>query len=276
MAKLEAQDLTVEYLIKRTGQRVLAVQNVYFSIAAGQFVTMVGPSGCGKTTLLNAIAGLLKVTSGRIFLDGQEIRGPAFDRSMVFQAASLMPWRTVMKNVSYGLELQGCRNAEAFARAEKYIKLVGLQGFEESFPRELSGGMQQRVNLARALTVEPELLLLDEPLAALDAQTREYMQFELQRIWWQTRNTALYVTHQISEAIYLADQVLVMSARPGRVKEIVTIDLPRPRSLRVKRHPRFVELEDKIWNLIQEESTSTGLSVDENWLREKQDHDENN
>lgn len=275
MAKLEAQSIAVEYLLKRTGQRVLAVQEVSFKIEEGQFVTMVGPSGCGKTTLLNAIAGLLKVTSGQILLDGRVIRGPAFDRAMVFQSASLMPWRTVIGNITYGLELQGFPKSEGRARAKKYINLVGLQGFEESFPRELSGGMRQRVNLARALTVEPELLLLDEPLAALDAQTREYMQFELQRIWWETRNTALYVTHQISEAIYLADQVLVMSARPGYVKEVVFIDLPRPRSLRVKRDPSFVELEDQIWNLIQEESTRTGLAIDENWLRERQNHGEN-
>ncbi|MFQ5855959.1 MAG: ABC transporter ATP-binding protein [Anaerolineae bacterium] len=268
MAKLEAQDVSVEYLVKRTGQRVIAVQGASFAVQEGQFVTMVGPSGCGKTTLLNAIAGLLPVNGGRILLDGQEIKGPGHDRAMVFQSAALMPWRTVMRNVTYGLELRGCSLREARSRAQTFIDLVGLQGFEESFPRELSGGMQQRVNLARALTTDPEILLLDEPLAALDAQTREYMQFELQRIWWQTRKTAVYVTHQISEAIYLGDQVLVMSARPGHVKEVVPIDLPRPRSLRVKRQPRFVELEDHIWNLIQEEAAKTGLMVQEDWLTE--------
>jgi len=269
MAKLEAQNVSVEYLIKRTGQRVLAVQDASFSIREGQFVTMVGPSGCGKTTLLNGIAGLLHLTGGRILLDGNPIKGPGHRRAMVFQSASLMPWRTVMRNITYGLELRGVSLTEARARAQKFVDLVGLNGFEESFPRELSGGMQQRVNLARALTTDPALLLLDEPLAALDAQTREYMQFELQRIWWQNRKTAVYVTHQISEAIFLGDQVLVMSARPGRVKEVVPVDLPRPRSLRVKRQPRFIELEDYIWNLIQEESASTGLMIQEDWMKEE-------
>lgn len=263
MAKLEVQNVYIEYLIKRTGQHILAVGGVSFAVQGGQFVTIVGPSGCGKTTLLNAIDGLLPVKSGRILLDGQEIRGPGHERAMVFQSPALMPWRTVMRNVTYGLELRGSDPAEARATAQRFIDLVGLHGFEESFPRELSGGMQQRANLARALTAGPELLLLDEPLAALDAQTREYMQFELQRIWWETRKTAVYVTHQISEAIYLGDQVIVVSARPGRVKEVVPVDLPRPRSLRVKRQPGFIELEEHIWNLIQEEAAKTGMLVHE-------------
>ncbi|HET7090650.1 MAG TPA: ABC transporter ATP-binding protein [Anaerolineae bacterium] len=263
MAKLEVQNVHIEYLIKRTGQRIMAVGGVSFAVQGGQFVTIVGPSGCGKTTLLNAIDGLVPVKSGRILLDGQEIRGPGHERAMVFQSPALMPWRTVMRNVTYGLELRGSDPAEARATAQRFIDVVGLHGFEESFPRELSGGMQQRANLARALTAGPELLLLDEPLAALDAQTREYMQFELQRIWWETRKTAVYVTHQISEAIYLGDQVIVVSARPGRVKEVVPVDLPRPRSLRVKRQPGFIELEEHIWNLIQEEAAKTGMLVHE-------------
>ena len=268
MAKLESHNVSVEYVVKRTGQRILAVHDASFSVAEGHFVTMVGPSGCGKTTLLNAIAGLLQVNAGRILLNGHEIEGPGHDRAMVFQSPALMPWRTVMRNVTYGLELRGCKRSEARSRAQAFIDLVGLHGFEESFPRELSGGMQQRVNLARALTTNPELLLLDEPLAALDAQTREYMQFELQRIWWQTKKTAVYVTHQISEAIYLGDRVLVMSARPGHVKEVVPIDLPRPRPLRIKRQPRFIELEDHIWNLIQAEATQTGMTIQEDWVTE--------
>lgn len=272
MVKLEAEEVAVRYLVKRTGKQVLAVEGASFAIEEGQFVTMVGPSGCGKTTLLNAIAGLLKVNNGRILLDGHKVQGPGRDRAMVFQSASLMPWRTVLRNVTYGLELHGCPADEAKVRAQEFIDLVGLSGFEDSFPRELSGGMRQRVNLARALATDPEILLLDEPLAALDAQTREYMQFELQRIWWRTRKTALYVTHQISEAIYLGDQVLVISARPGHVKEVVEVDLPRPRSLRIKRDPRYVEIEDHIWNLIQEESTATGLQIKEDWLQEEISH----
>jgi NitT/TauT family transport system ATP-binding protein len=168
-----------------------------------------------------------------------------------------------MGNITYELELQGCHHREARARAQRFIDLVGLSGFEESFPRELSGGMQQRVNLARAMTIEPELLLLDEPLAALDAQTREYMQFELQRIWLQTQHTTIYVTHQINEAIYLADKVVVMSARPGRVKEVVPIDLPRPRSLHSKRQARFNELKEYIQRLLQAEGMNTDFVIQE-------------
>lgn len=263
MAKLEAQNISVEYLIKRTQQQIVAVQGVNLIVEDGQFVAIVGPSGCGKTTLLNVIAGLLPVNAGRVLLDGQEIKGPDQDRAMVFQSAALLPWRTVIRNVTYGLELQGCRRDEARARAQKFINLVGLHGFEDSFPYELSGGMQQRANLARALVIEPKLLLLDEPLAALDAQTREYMQFELLRIWQQTRCSAIYVTHQINEAIYLADKVVVMSARPGRIKEIISIDLPRPRSLQVKRQPHFNELDNYIWNLLQAEALHTGMIIQE-------------
>ena len=226
-------------------------------------MALVGPSGCGKSTLLNVIAGLQTVTEGHCLLNGQEITGPGTDRAMVFQSPALMPWRTVMRNVTYGLELQGCGADKARRRAQQFINLVGLEGFEESFPHQLSGGMQQRVNLARALTIEPSLLLLDEPLSALDAQTRSYMQWELQRIWQETRNTALYVTHQISEAIYLADQVFVMSARPGQIKEVVPIELPRPRSLAVEQEPKFNQLERHIWNLLQGEAGKMGMMIDE-------------
>ena len=266
MKKLEAQEISVEYVMKQSHQRVLALERVSFTVQEGQFVALVGPSGCGKSTLLNVIAGLQPVTQGRLLLDGQEITGPGADRAMVFQSPALMPWRTVMRNVTYGLELQGCKQDEARLRAQQFISLVGLDGFEQSFPHQLSGGMQQRVNLARALTIEPSLLLLDEPLSALDAQTRAYMQWELQRIWQKTRNTALYVTHQISEAIYLADQVLVMSARPGRIKEVVTIELPRPRSLAVQQEPKFNQLERHIWALLQAEAGKMGMKIDESMI----------
>lgn len=262
MARLEVQDVTVEYSMRRTGERVLAVEDVSFVVEDGQLVTIVGPSGCGKTTLLNVIAGLLSAKTGCVLLGGKEIKGPGRDRALVFQSPVLMPWRTVVRNVTYGLELQGCAQGEARLRAQKFIDLVGLSGFEDSFPHELSGGMQQRANLARALTTDPEVLLLDEPLAALDAQTREYMQVELQRIWLQTEKTAVYVTHQISEAIFLGDEVIVMSARPGRVKERVPVELPRPRPLHAKRRREFLALEDHIWALIQAEVAKTGMVTD--------------
>jgi NitT/TauT family transport system ATP-binding protein len=173
---------------------------------------------------------------------------------MVFQSAALLPWRTVLRNVTYGLELQGVPAAEARSRGLQLIELVGLAGFEESFPRELSGGMQQRANLARALAVEPELLLLDEPLAALDAQTRELMQNEVQRIWMQTRSSAIMVTHQIREAVYLADRVVVLTGRPGSIKAVIPVALPRPRSLLTLHNPEFHALEIEIWKLLQASS----------------------
>jgi NitT/TauT family transport system ATP-binding protein len=180
---------------------------------------------------------------------------------MVFQQPSLLPWRTVMGNVMYGVELLGVPKAEVRSRAQRFVEMVGLEGFAESYPLELSGGMQQRVNLARALAVDPEVLLLDEPFAALDAQTRETMQHELLRIWSQTRKTALFITHDIVEAVYLADRVVVFTARPGRVKEILTVDLARPRDLRVKRDPRFIEIERRIWESIREESARDTLAA---------------
>jgi NitT/TauT family transport system ATP-binding protein len=217
-------------------------------------VSIVGPSGCGKTTFLNAVDGLHPISGGTLELNGQPISRPGPDRAMVFQQASLLPWRTVLGNVVYGLELQGRTSTrERMERARDFTRLVGLSGFEDAFPTELSGGMQQRVNLARALATDPEVLLLDEPFAALDAQTREFMQRELLRIWGETRKTALFITHDIKEAVYLADRVLVFTRRPGRVKGNVDIDLPRPRELSIKRDTRFLEYEDQIWRSIEEE-----------------------
>ena len=251
--KLEARDVTIHYRRQRYGDLFLAVDGATLDIGAGEFVAIVGPSGCGKTTFLNAVDGLIPITSGTLALDGRPIDRPGRDRAVVFQQPSLLPWRTVIGNVVYGPELQGERGGDARDRARRLIELVGLAGFEESYPLELSGGMQQRVNLARALAVDPEILLLDEPFAALDAQMRETMQLELMRIWAATRKTALFVTHDIVEAVYLADRVIVFTARPGRVKLVLRVDLPRPRDLRVKRDPRFLEIETAIWESIREE-----------------------
>jgi len=263
--KLEVRHVSVDYVMTRTERTVHALRGVSLSVDAGEFVALVGPSGCGKSSLLNVIAGLVKPNHGSIYLDGIPVTGPGRDRAMVFQSAALMPWRTVLGNVSYGLELQGIGRAQARSQAQQFIELVGLHGFEESFPRELPGGMQQRANLARALAVEPKLLLMDEPLGALDAQTRDYMQNELQRIWMQTRHSAILVTHQIREAVYLADRVAVLSGRPGQITAIIPICLPRPRSISMLQDPRFHDLELQIWQLLEPQfsqmETSVGVSV---------------
>jgi NitT/TauT family transport system ATP-binding protein len=248
--KLEARQVGIRYRRQRTGDELIAVDGVDLAVAQGEFVSIVGPSGCGKTTFLNAVDGLIPIASGSLMLDGREISAPGPDRAMVFQQPSLLPWRTVSGNVVYGLELQHRSNAKT---VESLIDLVGLGGFADAWPSELSGGMQQRVNLARALATDPEVLLLDEPFAALDAQTRETMQHELLRVWNATRKTAIFITHDISEAVYLADRVIVFTARPGRVKLEMRIDLPRPRDLRLKREPRFVDYERTIWETIREE-----------------------
>jgi NitT/TauT family transport system ATP-binding protein len=226
----------------------------------GELVAIVGPSGCGKTTFLNAVDGLTTLTGGQILVDGRPVTRPGPDRALVFQNDSLFPWRTVLHNITYGLELQGkLSKQEMKERALGLVDLVGLRGFAEHYPHELSGGMRQRVNIARALAIEPELLLLDEPFAALDAQTREFMQVELLNILARARTTALFITHQINEAIFLADRVVVFSARPARIKDIVAVDLPATRTLDVKHQASFVELEQRIWRLIEEEAAKTGM-----------------
>jgi len=239
--------------MRRTGERVPALCDLNFSVETGKFVCVVGTSGCGKTTLLNVIAGLQRPTDGEVLLDGVPIRGSGRDRAMVFQSAALLPWRTVLRNATYGLEIQHYSVRDASRMVRPWIDLVGLNGFEQSYPRELSGGMQQRVNLARALATHPKLLLMDEPFASLDGQMREYMQGEIERIWRQTRQTTLFVTHLIDEAVFLADEIIVMTARPGRTKSVMTVDLPRPRTVEVKKTPAFHVLEDQLRDLVAQE-----------------------
>jgi len=253
-AKLIANDVLIEYWLERSQSVFTAVKGVDLEVHDGEFVAIVGPSGCGKTTFLNAVDGLLPIGAGSLKLDGREITKPGPDRAMVFQQPGLLPWRTVLGNVIFGVEAQRRMSRdEATLAAKQQIDLVGLSGFEDAYPGELSGGMQQRVNLARALLTDPQMLLLDEPFAALDAQTREMMQLELLKIWSKTKKTALFITHDIKEAIYLADRVIVFTKRPGRVKRTVQIDLDRPRDLRLKRDPAFLRYEDTIWESIQEE-----------------------
>jgi NitT/TauT family transport system ATP-binding protein len=259
--KLQARDVVIHHRRQRHGDMLLAVDGATMDVGEGEFVAIVGPSGCGKTTFLNAVDGLLPITSGTLTLNGRQIDRPGHDRGMVFQQPSLLPGRRVLGFVMFGVELLDLPKGQARAVAKRFVEMVGLEGFAEYYPLELSGGMQQRVNLARALAVDPEILLLDEPFAALDAQTRETMQHELLRIWNQTRKTAVFITHDIVEAVYLADRVIVFTARPGRVKEILKVDIPRPRDLRVKRDPRFVEIETRIWESIREEAARDTLAA---------------
>ncbi len=253
VAKLQARGVSVMYFNERTGTRTHALEGIDLDVADEEFVAIVGPSGCGKTTFLSAVDGLIPIQAGEIRIAGRPVTAPGRDRAVIFQQASLLPWRTVMGNVIYGLQLQGVPARQAKARAQHYIDLVGLRGFERYYPNELSGGMQQRVNIARALVCDPEILLLDEPFASLDAQTRELMQAELVRIWRETRKTSLFITHQISEAVFLADRVVVFSSRPGRVRAVIEVRLPRPRALSIKRDPTFLAYEDRIWRLIEDE-----------------------
>ncbi|TMJ45022.1 MAG: ABC transporter ATP-binding protein [Alphaproteobacteria bacterium] len=253
LAKLEAQDVRLDYLQPRTNSRLRALGGIDLKVMDGELVSIVGPSGCGKTTFLSVVDGLIPASAGRILVDGRVVTKPGPDRAVVFQDASLLPWRTVLGNVRYGLECLKVGAREARERATHFINLVGLSGFEDHYPYELSGGMQQRVNLARALVVDPKILLMDEPFASLDAQTREVMQEELLQIWLKAKKTVLFVTHQIDEAIYLSDRVIVFSGRPGRVKQSIPVTIERPRRLAVKREAHFHGIEDAIWSLIEED-----------------------
>ena len=262
-AKLQIEHLTKRYWLERESTQVLALNDVSLGVNDGEFLAIVGPSGCGKTSLMNIVAGLLPYEEGTVSIDGKQVHGPGTDRAVVFQHSSLLPWRTITGNVRYGMEMQKrFDEATMQQRAEHFLKLVGLTGFERHFPGELSGGMQQRVNLARALAADPVVLLMDEPFAALDSQTREFMQSELLKIWTKAKKTVLFITHQINEAVYLADRVAVMSPRPGRLKAMFDIPFPRPRTLALKRDPKFLEIEDKIWQLIEEESDNMGMVVE--------------
>jgi NitT/TauT family transport system ATP-binding protein len=249
--------LTVEGISKRFSPArqpaVQALQDVSFTVAPGEFVSIVGASGSGKSTLLRIIDGLIVATGGSVLVDERKVTRPGTDRAMVFQADTLLPWRTVLDNVAYGLRIQGKSRSESRRLAVPYIDLVGLRGFERLYPHQLSGGMRQRANVARALAVNPQILLLDEPFAALDAQTREIMQTELLEIWTRDRKTVVLITHQIDEAVYLSDRVVVFSARPGRVREILPVELPRPREFAIKRTQEFGSYVERIWSLIEDE-----------------------
>ncbi|MFL5038341.1 MAG: ABC transporter ATP-binding protein [Xanthobacteraceae bacterium] len=234
------------------GKPVLALEDVSLSVGTREFVALLGPSGCGKSTLLYLMGGFLPIETGRILIDGKPVAGPGPDRGIVFQHFALFPWKTVRANILYGLERQGMKRALREKRAQDFIDLVGLTGFEDSFPSQLSGGMKQRTALARTLAFDPKILLMDEPFGALDAQTRSLMQGELLGIWQRTPKTVIFVTHDVQEAVYLAERVFVMSARPGRIKAIV--DTRFEKDAHVFRTPAFVEKVDEIWTLVREEA----------------------
>ena len=251
LIKLKIDNVVKEYE-GRNGKTV-ALNGVNLDIKENEFICVVGPSGCGKSTLLNIIAGLHEPTSGAAYLDGKKIEGTGVERGVVFQQYALFPWRTVLKNVMFPLEMKKTPKAEAEAIAMKYIKAVGLEGFENSYPKELSGGMKQRVAIARAYAADPEVLLLDEPFGALDAQTRVQLQTELLETWQKEKKTCFFITHDVDEAIILAQRVIIMSARPGRIKKIVDVDIPYPRTQATKTDPRFLELKTEIWNEVYQE-----------------------
>ena len=246
---LEVQRLSKVFFEQNDPRKpgLVALHDVSLAIRNNEFVSLLGPSGCGKTTLIRIIAGLIAADRGAVLVDGKPVTAPGRDRCMVFQQFGLLPWRTVLSNVEFGLEIEGVAKDQRQATASQYLELVGLKGFEGYFPHQISGGMQQRVGIARALAKKPQILLMDEPFGAVDAQTREQLQEELLKIWAQTDTTVIFVTHSIDEAIYLSDRVIVMGARPGRIKEQFAVDLPRPRwEGDVKADPRFSQLRARL------------------------------
>lgn len=247
--------LAVRSVDKRfTPKGPLVLDNLDLNVGQGEFVSLLGPSGCGKTTLLKIVAGLLPATAGKVFLEGRESVGPSREKAMVFQHFNLLPWRTAIANVAYGLEVQGVAKAERLEKAAHFLRLLDLEGYENHYPSQISGGMKQRVGLARALATEPRLMLMDEPFGALDALTREYLQDELARIASSQDLTVLFVTHSIDEAIYLSDRIVVMGNNPGRILVEYPVPFERPRSTTVVRaDSRFAELRNQVWLLLEEE-----------------------
>ena len=247
---IEVVDITKRFRTD-SGEELTALDGISFTVRANEFVSIIGPSGCGKTTLLRILDGLVQADSGQVRIHGRPVQRPGPDRAVVFQDFALLPWRTVLGNVLFPLEVRGVPRAEREARAREAIQLVGLAGFEHYYPHALSGGMQQRVGLARALAVDPEILLMDEPFGALDAQTRQLLQDELLRLWERHKKTVILVTHDMHEAVYLSDRILVLAPRPGRVAKELVVDLPRPRDEQVRRTAGFAALVEDVWDLLR-------------------------
>lgn len=255
VAKLTVEGLTHRYPDEYTGESVHALDNIALEIQDGEFIAVVGPSGCGKSTLLNILAGLLPHREGVVKVDGTPVSGPGPDRGVVFQEHAILPWRTVARNIGHGLELQGMPKAQRQKRVADFVDMVGLSGFEDKYPHELSGGMKQRCAVARTLCADPVVMLMDEPFAAVDAQTRITLQEELNRIAMATKKTILFITHAVDEAAFLADRCIVFSRRPGRIKEIVDIDIPREERVwgTLVSDDRFTTARDRILGLVREE-----------------------
>ncbi len=251
--KLRVEHLSKVFVNKR-GEYLKALDDICIEVDESEFVVLVGPSGCGKSTLLNIIGGLEKATEGKLTIDGREITGPGADRGMVFQGYSLFPWLNVRKNVEFGLKMQGVSKAEREEKADKYLEMVGLSGFEKALPKELSGGMKQRVAIARTLAANPEMLLMDEPFGALDAQTRVVMQELLAHISRQMKNTILFITHDIDEAILLGQRIYVMSPRPGRIKKMIEVDIDEERNHNTLISPEFLKIKKDIMDMLWEDS----------------------
>jgi NitT/TauT family transport system ATP-binding protein len=259
MAKIVVRNLTKTY----SGGAVTALQDVNLEIAHNESVCVLGPSGCGKTTLLRIVDCLIAHDRGEVLIDGEAVTQPRPDVAVVFQHFGLFPWKRLEENIAYGLELRGKAPQEIAPIIERYVALIGLKGFEKSYPHQLSGGMQQRAGLARAMAINPSVLLMDEPFGALDAQTRELMQEELLRILDTEQKTMIFVTHSIDEAIVLGDRIVVMSARPGRIREIFPVGIPRPRKiLSVRAHPRYIELRNTIWEMLKGEQEQSQAGDD--------------
>ncbi|GJH35828.1 ABC transporter ATP-binding protein [Paraburkholderia hospita] len=260
-ASISVRNVGKSFHLNRRGHFVV-LEDVSFDVAPGEFVALVGPSGCGKTTLLDLIGGLSTPDRGQILVGGREIDGPGLDRGIVFQQYALFPWKTALGNIEFGLEAKGVDKRERRATAQRFLDLVGLGAFAGHYPHQLSGGMKQRVAIARALSYEPDVLLMDEPFAALDAQTREALQDELLRIWQRTGTTVVFITHSIDEAIYLGQRVLVMAAAPGRIAHALPVNVPRDDlSEDVRATPEFVRLRHEIWQLIRQRRSGPHLHV---------------
>ena len=256
MSKITAKNVNKFFQVKNEENQsdsLVILDDFQLEVKEGEFLSILGPSGCGKSTFLNILGGLDSQSSGEIFVDDQVVTGAGNNLGYVFQAYALFPWRTVLENVGVGLEIRGVKRKERREIAKEYIDLVGLGEFANRYPHELSGGMKQRVAIARALAYQPEVLLMDEPFAALDAQTREVLQYELLRIWEETHKTIVFVTHSIDEAVFLSDRVAVMTARPGRIKEIIEVPLARPRSEELRNSPEFAGIRHQAWELLKDE-----------------------